>query len=236
MDSQDSLRRKIRIQGIVNVIIGSLLMVTLLSLILSMPIDIILVLSFTVLAIECTIAGIFANRASAYPSTYSASRYSRIQFISWIIWIILGALSAYILSVSVIFYSDNTGVKAVVVILIITAYVLIGILFYIYCKRAKSFMTESFSRYSNFEPMYVPQSSPVAAQVLYPGQPYPGDIANPQSYPVGSGQNYYAAQPVDNPQLIDNPQPANPPVNNPQPNELRSFTGQAYDLSSNNGK
>ena len=244
MDNQDPLRKKIRIQGLVNIVIGLVLMITLLTLLLSVRMDLILIFSLALLNIECSIAGIFANRAAIYPSAYTASRYFRIQFAAWIVWITLGGLSLYILLVSVVLKSDNEGAKTAFMIISISVYFLIGVLFYFFTKRARIFMNDCISNYSSLEPNRVPQNAPFAAQVLYPGQSYPGNVGNPQPHPgfngnsqfyPGPGQNYYAAQPYYGPQS-NNPQPLNPPVNNPQPSEIRPFMGQAYDLSSNNSK
>ena len=203
MDTE-SLTKKISHQGGVNIIVGWVMFIAIILVAIIIGISVMLTITQVVLGIECVLTGILARRAVRNPSQYSASRYSRIQFINWIIWIVLGGLSLYLEIVITVLSEPPAAVTVIVVIFTFCFYIGGCYFFYLFVQNARLYIA-SFGGYQSLNASVggqVPQ--PYTPEVVYPGQAYSGT----------TGPGVYAGQPVFSGQPI----PAGPQESNVLPN------------------
>ena len=204
-------------------------------------IDIILMLAELIVIVLMVATGSLGIRASKNPSAYSASFYSRAQFINWIIWIILGAfatLEAYL--ATTIYNSAYLG--NIVLVISIIIYFAGLIILKKYSRTAKDYYNEFQSPYQGFSqnqaylpPIYagngIPQLGNPIGENPQSGNPMSGNQiggnpigGNPMSgNPVSGnpmGENLIGGNPRGNPQpenpVGENPQSVNPINVNPQ--------------------
>lgn len=194
MNTTEALSEKVRIQGTINICLGVLLMFAIIIVSIIVEIDLLLTLVQVVLGVECFIAGLIAGRAVKYPSAFTASRYSRIQFINWIIWIVLGGLSAYLEIVITSISKPSSGVVVIVVISALGFYFAGCYIFYRFVLIARLFSASFIGQYQRLNEG---ANREFANQVAYPGQGFPGQVLLPgQAYPGNPGQGVYMGQPV----------------------------------------
>ena len=213
MDNE-SLSRKISHQGSINIILGWIIFITILVVAIILDLSVFLTITQVVIGVECILTGILARRAVTSPSQYSASRYSRIQFINWIIWMVLGGLSLYLEIVITVISNPPAAVTAIVVIIAFCFYIGGCYFFYLFVQNSRMYMA-SFGGYQNLN-VSLSGQAPQAynPEVIYPGQAYSGNTG-PGAYagqPVYSGQPFFAGQPAFVGQNVpnqDGPQEAN---------------------------
>jgi len=228
MENQD-LPKKINTQGWITTLIGLTLMIFRVVLIFSngSPWD--LILAQFCMSIFCSLTGIFARKASRFPSTLNASRYASWAFINLLVWAGIGAFSTIIELLYLLFINASVAALACILIIWFAIYTSGSFLFVRYLKSARlysnSMIGQQFQQRSgDFAPGY------------NVGQPVGGYQEGNVYYPPGS--NVYYGQPIANSAPYGSPPNGqgygNPPNNQPYGN-IPPYGGSGP-VQSGNGK
>lgn len=206
MENQD-LSKRINSQGWITSLFGLILMIFRIILIFTIGSPWDLILAQFCMSIFCSLTGIFARKASRFPSGLNASRYASWALINLFIWILIGAFSTVIESLQFIFFNQSISEAAPVLTIWFIIYISGSFLFLRFLKTARLYsntlITQQFQHHGRD---FAPGNNV--------GQPVGGYQEGNAYYPAGS--NVYYGQPIANSAPYGNPNNqvfGNPPNN-----------------------